>query len=66
MDEKLFELEVERAQALGSLLGMVDVVLLAHDNPGFFRMDEQVELLRIRRKDYDDADKAIRAARGAR
>jgi hypothetical protein len=52
-----------RAEALGTLLGMVDVVILAHDNAVALRMSEKIELLRTARAAHTEADKAYRDAR---
>jgi hypothetical protein len=62
-EETIRELELERAEALGFLLGMVDCVILAQDIPGFFKVGEKIDLLKMRREAFDKADKAYLAAR---
>ena len=63
MSDAIRDLEIERAEALGSLLSMVDCVIQAKEIPDFFSVTEQVEILRMRRKAYDEADAAYRNAR---
>ena len=67
--EKIQEAEIARAEALGTLLGAVDAVILwepfRRPTPAA-SMTEEIEKLRVLRKAYDDADKAYRARRGAR
>ena len=66
--EKIQEAEIARAEALGTLLGAVDAVILwepfRRPTPAA-SMTEEIEKLRALRKVYDDADTAYRAARGA-
>ena len=62
-DERIRECEVERVEALGTLLGVIDVVIMAKDIPDFFEVGAQVERLRLARAAYDAADRAYRAAR---
>jgi uncharacterized coiled-coil protein SlyX len=51
--ERIHELEIARAEALGALLGIIDVVMLAEEHPEVFRMAEKLERLREARKAYD-------------
>lgn len=68
--EKIQEAEIARAEALGTLLGAVDAVILMEtflrpEPAAYFVMLDGVQELRAPRKAYDDADTAYRAARGA-
>jgi hypothetical protein len=62
-EARVYHFEIARAEALGTLLGMVDVVILAHDNAVALRMSEKIELLRAARAAHTEADKAYRNAR---
>jgi hypothetical protein len=62
-EARVHHYEIARAETLGALLGMVDVVILTHDNPLILRMSEKIELLRAARAAHTEADKAYRNAR---
>jgi hypothetical protein len=61
--DQIYDLEIAKSEALGYLLGMIDVVVLAYSNPLIFHLGEKIEILRVRRAEYDEAHKALIAAR---
>jgi hypothetical protein len=62
-DERIRELNIERHNALGDLLGMVDVVLLAEEHPTIFNRTEKLTRLREARDAYHVALVAYLGAR---
>lgn len=62
-DERIQELYVAKREALGTLLGMVDVVMLAEDHPDVFCITEKLAKLRAARTHYDVACAAYVDAR---
>ena len=62
-DERIQELYVAKCEALGTLLGMVDVVMLAEDHPDVFCITEKLKALRTARREYDVAAAAYLDAR---
>jgi hypothetical protein len=55
LDERIHELNIAKAEALGNLLGMIDVVMMAEEFPEVFCISEKLYRLRQARKDYDVA-----------
>jgi hypothetical protein len=62
-EERIHELNIAKHNALGDLLGMVDVVMLAEEHPSVFNMTEKLARLREARKAYDIAAAAHLDAR---
>lgn len=62
-DEQVDELRVAKYEALGKLLGMIDIVMLAEEHPTVFNLTEKLHRLRQARKDYDFAVAAYLDAR---
>jgi hypothetical protein len=62
-DERIQELHVARYEALGRLIGVVDSVMLAEENPTLFNMTDMLRKLREARKAYDVAVTAYLNAR---
>ena len=56
-------LEIKRAETLGQLLGIVDVVIIAKDIPDFFDVAEKIEIMRAYRAEYTEACNAYLDAR---
>ena len=54
-DERIRELYVLKYEALGTLLGMIDAVLLAEEHPDVFCISEKLTKLRAARTHYDVA-----------
>ena len=62
-DERTHELDIAKAEKLGALLGMIDVVMLAEEHPEVFCITEKLHRLRQARKAYDVACAAYLDAR---
>jgi hypothetical protein len=60
---RLEELHIEKARTLGTVLGMVDAVMLAEEHPDVFNMTQKLQELRDARKAYDVAAAAYLDAR---
>ena len=54
-EERIAELYSTRSEALGVLLGVIDMIMLAEENPAIFSMPEKLKALRDARKAYDVA-----------
>lgn len=65
-EERVAELYSARSEALGILLGCIDMILLAEDNPEIFSIFEKLSTLRKARRVYDLAAAAYLDARLAR
>jgi hypothetical protein len=63
LDERIHELNLAKAEALGNLLGMIDVVMMAEEFPEVFCISEKLHKLRQARKAYDVACAAYLDAR---
>jgi hypothetical protein len=63
LDECIHELNLAKAEALGNLLGMIDVVMMAEEFPEVFCISEKLHKLRQARKAYDIACAAYLDAR---
>jgi hypothetical protein len=61
MTDELFKLELERAEALGHVLGMIDAILMFQDYDQF--TPQRLEKLRELRKAYSDVSKRYLDAR---
>jgi hypothetical protein len=55
LDERCHELAIAKAEALGNMLGMIDVVMLAEEHPDVFCISQKLHKLRQARKTYDVA-----------
>ena len=64
-EERMHEPKVAKHEALGTLLGMVDVVLIAQEHPSVFNMTRQFDELREAHRAYRLADAAYVDARRA-
>jgi hypothetical protein len=62
-DERVHELNIARHEALGRLLGLIDMVMLAEENPAVFNMTEKLARLREARNAYNLAAAAYLDAR---
>ena len=62
-DERVAELYSARSEALGVLLGVIDMIMLAEENPAIFSMPEKLTALRGARRAYDVAAAAYLDAR---
>ena len=52
---RIEELHIEKARTLGTVLGMVDAVMLAEEHPTVFNLTQKLQELRDARKAYDVA-----------
>ena len=64
-DERVHELNIAKHEALGRLLGMVDVALLAQAHPTVFSLPRKMDELREAREAYRVAEAAYIDARFA-
>jgi hypothetical protein len=64
--ERVQELNVAKHEALGTLLGMVDIVLIAQEHPSVFDLVRKLEEMRKAREAYRVAEAAYIDARFAR
>ena len=62
-DERVYELHGAKYEALGRLLGVVDMVMLAEEYPDVFCISQKLTALRAARKEYDLAAAAYLDAR---
>ena len=62
-DERIRELYVAKYEALGKLLGVIDMIMLAEEHPDVFCISQKLTALRAARKDYDVACAAYLDAR---
>jgi hypothetical protein len=62
-DERIHELAIAKAETLGAMLGMIDIVMLAEEHPDIFCISEKLHRLRQARKAYDVACAAYLDAR---
>ena len=62
-DERAAELNILKHEKLGALLGTIDSVMMAEENPEVFCISEKLRRLREARKDYDIACAAYLDAR---
>ncbi len=63
LDERIHELNIVKHEKLGSLLGMIDAVMLAEEYPDVFCITDKLRRLREARKEYDVACAAYMDAR---
>jgi hypothetical protein len=63
LDERIHELNIAKAEALGNLLGIIDIVMLAEEYPEVFCISQKLHRLRQARKAYDAACAAYLDAR---
>ena len=62
-DERVYELNILKHEKLGELLGMIDMLMLAEENPEIFCISAKLKALRDARRDYDVAAAAYLDAR---
>ena len=62
-DERVAELYSARSEALGILLGCIDMILLAGEHPDVFKLVDKLIALRAARAAYDLAAAAYLDAR---
>ena len=62
-EERVAELYSARSEALGRLLGVIDMIMLAEENPAIFSMPEKLTALLVDRLAYDVAAAAYLDAR---
>ena len=63
LDVRIRELYGAKCEALGRLLGTVDIVMLAEEYPDVFCISQKLAALRAARKEYDLAAAAYLDAR---
>lgn len=64
-EERIRELEIAKIEALGHLLGCVDVMAWTQEHPNIFKVEILLPRLLAARTNYDAACTAYRAAREA-